>query len=663
VRIEKGIVNNGSISGSTGGTPSQRSLSNSNLQNSLSVPNFNDLHSDDEECDVSMSISGISGDGRLSRGGLNHLSPYKPRNPLYMSTEQLNESSKPSMVRTTAHFLLESSRSSLSAQHLKSSNPPPPTETTASGRDLHHQQEQLSGENDFYHNNLSRSMSSLAMTPSSSRSKQRREELTKAVSEARKKLQSLGWKSSGNNSLSSSKSVTDLRFRNSHPPSTNSATSGFYTSSSYSSSSVPRSISMSDLSFGPSRRLLDRQQQLQNQREGIDIPISAPVWDNHKSTENLSAVGLKKSTSITSLAKREKRAGKTQGWGLPTPLSLGGMRSGRASAPPARPGGRLLRLPNGGSIPGTQSSDDESTTDEESSSSYVRTNLLRPGTPPKPSLLRQVRRSSTSHVFSPNSPFGGTLSSKCGLMANNNNIPHQGTLARSRSRKLWDNNFELRSSKSEYNLNFMGRDSGISRSGSRVNLSSSFWENNRIDFQSSNPATIELTRESCEQVIEELNFMAIFVRKMFKRTQSNPATQGLAEFLADGVVKTINTLSAVVPLPMASTSSPRLLQPHLHHHLLQQQQQQLLMSQKSPIHHNMRHQQQQQQNVLSPSSNSSSGGPANPPVPMNLLVQYSDALLSLMQQRMRHQQQTNISTTTNPVQKEEKVRLLIFDIF
>lgn len=192
VRVEKGIVHNGSISGSTCGTSSsQRSLSNSNLQNSLSVPNFNDLHSDDEECDVSMSISGISGDGRMSRG-LNHPSPFKPRNPLYLSTEQLNESSQPSMVRTTAHFLLESSRSSLSTQHLKSSNPPPPTETTASGRDLHHQQEQLSGENDdFYHNNLSRSMSSLAMTSSSSRSKQRREELTKAVSEARKKLQSV----------------------------------------------------------------------------------------------------------------------------------------------------------------------------------------------------------------------------------------------------------------------------------------------------------------------------------------------------------------------------------------------------------------------------------------------------------------------------------------
>ena len=247
-------------------------------------------------------------------------------------------------------------------------------------------------------------------------------------------------------------------------------------------------------------------------------------------------------------------------------------RSGRASAPPQR-----VRL-NGNSLQGTQSSDEESssTDEEESSSSFIRT--LRPGTPPKPSILRQVRRSSTSHVV-PN-----TIPKPTSTMTRNG-----------RTRKLWDN-FELRSSKSEYNLSFVGRDlAATSRSSSKVNLvAPSVWDQNRIDFSSVNPATIDLTRDTCEQAVEELNFMAIFVRKLFKRSQLAGNSQ-LTNLLTDGVMRTYQTLSAVREPHAAVTRLPS----------------------KSSVH------QSAADDRTEPSA-----------VTMNLLQQYSDRLMSLMEQRM-----------------------------
>lgn len=235
-----------------------------------------------------------------------------------------------------------------------------------------------------------------------------------------------------------------------------------------------------------------------------------------------------------------------------------------------------MRL-NGGSLHGTQSSDEESSsTDDESTSSFART--LRPGTPPKPSILRQVRRSSTSHVVP-------------------NTIPKQmDTMTRSgRTRKLWDN-FELRSSKSEYNLSFVGRDmASTSRSSSKVNLvAPSVWDQNKIDFSSVNPATIDLTRDTCEQAAEELNFMAIVVRKLFKRAQM-VGNSHLTNLLTDGVMRTYQTLSAVKE---PQSAIPRL-------------------PSKSSVH----------QSAADDRSEPSA-------VTMNLLQQYSDRLMSIMEQRM-----------------------------
>ena len=241
-------------------------------------------------------------------------------------------------------------------------------------------------------------------------------------------------------------------------------------------------------------------------------------------------------------------------------------RSGRASAPPQQ-----LRV--NGSLQGTQSSDDESSTEEDSSSSFLRT--LRPGTPPKPSILRQVRRSSTSHVV-PNAKATDTVTRS------------------GRTRKLWDN-FELRSSKSEYNLSFVGRElAPTSRSSSRVNLvAPSVWvDQKRIDFSSVNPATVDLTRETCEQAAEELNFMAILVRKLFKRSQAAGNSE-LTSLLAEGVSRTYHTLASIRDPSSVAVRTPK-------------------------------------------ASAAAQGDPHSDPstVAINLLQQYSDRLVSIVEQRM-----------------------------
>jgi hypothetical protein len=127
-----------------------------------------------------------------------------------------------------------------------------------------------------------------------------------------------------------------------------------------------------------------------------------------------------------------------------------------------------------------------------------------------------------------------------------------------------------------------------------VNLvAPSAWEHNRIDFTSANPATIELNPDTCEQALEELNFMAIFVRKLFKRSQV-AGNSHLTNLMTDGVMRTYQTLAAI-------------RDPHSHE----------------------------------PPSQSFASGPAaagsrteSSVVTMNLLQQYSDRLMSIMEQKM-----------------------------
>ena len=183
---------------------------------SISVPNFNELHSDDEDSNTTVEDS--------NRSTTN-------RNSIYMSTENLDRidqrekylkstfenldkrNDSPTLDKTlTVSDPLTPNRSSLSSKYLKSS----PTTTV---RTPNHE---MNG-------NVSERNTPLTPKPPISK---RREELTKAISEARKKLETvgipvltdllfssnafyilifnpqLGWKGSG---LSNSKSVANLR--------------------------------------------------------------------------------------------------------------------------------------------------------------------------------------------------------------------------------------------------------------------------------------------------------------------------------------------------------------------------------------------------------------------------------------------------------------------
>ena len=232
-------------------------------------------------------------------------------------------------------------------------------------------------------------------------------------------------------------------------------------------------------------------------------------------------------------------------------------------------------------VNGDRHSSEDSSTDGESSSSFVSKNL-RPGTPPKPSILRQIRRSSTSQVIpstlpKPSEPRNGP--SKPG-------------------RKLWEN-FELRSSKSEYNLSCVGRESSLnSRSGSRNNLlDGSIWGTvgSQFNLSSTNPATVELDRDICEKAVQELTFVSAYIRKLHRRAVAS-GNIALSNFLSEGVSKCYFNLSSVTNEPQA-TSVPR---------------RKLAASDESA-------------NSLPPETMSQA---------MNLLQQYSDRLLNLVEEKI-----------------------------
>lgn len=225
------------------------------------------------------------------------------------------------------------------------------------------------------------------------------------------------------------------------------------------------------------------------------------------------------------------------------------------------------------------SSDDDSSLSD--SETYSRT--LRPGTPPKPNIFRQIRRSSTSQNVPTAKP--------------SEYIMH-------RSRKLWDN-FELRSSKSEYNLNYIGQEniSMPSRSNTSTPINSGLWgirshtenvENDKFDLSSSNPATAQLTTELCQHIVDELNHIATFTKKIYHRCY-NMGKTSLCSLLVDGVSKAYVNLSTVVPPPPTNGD-------------------------------------------VSTIANSSDYANSLPPESMintmNLLQQYSDRLLSMVEQRM-----------------------------
>lgn len=337
---------------------------------------------------------------------------------------------------------------------------------------------------------------------------------------------------------------------------------------------------------------------------------TAPLWERQVSDLNSSHgyTMMKRSTSSMSLNRSESSSylrssgpSKSQGlWSSPSVSHLPSSNkfsSGRMSAPPPQSRKKSKDYLNGGG--GHDSSDDE----DSSSESEAVPRALRPGTPPKPNILRQIRRSSTSQAV-PNTK--------------------QSDLTSPKSRKIWGN-FELRSSKSEYNLNMIDHRetlprsrtgsimtstmTGASENGLWPNQSASNVNNNhnntnlfndrQFDLSSSNPASIPLTMELVHNVVDELNHIATYAKKIYHRC-SAAGNIALCNLLVDGISKAYVNLSTVVPPPPINGDTPVMANP------------------------------------LEPTS---SLPPESMIQTMNLLQQYSDRLVSMVEQRMTKENQ------------------------
>lgn len=323
---------------------------------------------------------------------------------------------------------------------------------------------------------------------------------------------------------------------------------------------------------------------------------------------------MKRSTSSTSLRNHESSSylrpsfgSKSQGlWSSPSvshlPSSGGKFSSGRMSAPPPQSWKKGKDYLNGSISGGGAGSSDE---EETSSESEALPRTLRPGTPPKPNILRQIRRSSTSQAV-PNTK--------------------QSDLTSPKSRKIWGN-FELRSSKSEYNLDMIDHRETLPRTRAGSTLTSpnstgnGLWLNStggnnltvnnlhnksmnllndkQYDLASSNPASIPLTMELVHNVVDELNHIATYAKKIYHRC-SAAGNIALCNLLVDGISKAYVNLSTVVPPPPINGDTPVMA------------------------------------NTMEPTS---SLPPESMIQTMNLLQQYSDRLVSMVEQRMTKENQ------------------------
>ncbi|RWS27417.1 alpha-actinin-like protein [Leptotrombidium deliense] len=337
----------------------------------------------------------------------------------------------------------------------------------------------------------------------------RREELTKAINEARKKLENIGWKGSALNSSKSVANLKDIDYTADHEePSCN----------HNNSDEIRRSISLSDLSVTPHRRVLPMRR-MNHENE------SAPLWNRAKmERDRMSSQGMiRKSVSNVALNKSDTTPhNKT----MPRFKSQGLWNSASAAQPSLRNHSGRLSAPLQRHYNKRNSVDNDLSDENSSSSSENYSRNLRPGTPPKPNILRQIRRSSTSQTVA-NNDFTNGVQPKP-------------------SRKLWDK-FALRSVKSEYNLNFAGRDAPQSRQ----NVSNPLWSeteaifNDKFDFAATNPATVPLTHELCHHVVDELNQIATFTKKIYHRSAAEGNTM-LCKILVDGISKAYVSLSTVI---------------------------------------------------------------------------------------------------------------------
>ncbi|CAG2170479.1 unnamed protein product [Oppiella nova] len=238
---------------------------------SISVPNFNELHSDEDD------------DSNTTAGESDRSANTK--NPIYMSTENLDRiDQREKYLKSAFENLDKLNDSQLSDKNTNRSDSLTPNRSSISSK-YHSKTSPISPiSNTTNDERVGKQMNSRTPLTSKPPISKRREELTKAISEARKKLQTLGWKGSG---LSNSKSVANLRDYNFESDSKD-------VNGNDASEAIRRSISLSDLSFGPQKKLLSKSTLNLNSTGNS----SAPLWDKNRNSD-----GMSRSTSISTLSK------------------------------------------------------------------------------------------------------------------------------------------------------------------------------------------------------------------------------------------------------------------------------------------------------------------------------------------------------------------------
>ena len=170
-------------------------------------------------------------------------------------------------------------------------------------------------------------------------------------------------------------------------------------------------------------------------------------------------------------------------------------RSGRSSAPPAQ----FRKLSSSATVSCASSRRGDSTEDDEELESAInsdddnsdehRTLRPRPVTPPKPNILKQIRRGSNASVQPQSAPQPYTN----GHYAQHQAPMMNGQVHPASRRRLWGTE-TMRSSKSEFNLANIGRDTPVRRRNNSGNGGGNVWPQNvvgdRFDLSLTNPSSI-----------------------------------------------------------------------------------------------------------------------------------------------------------------------------
>ncbi|XP_046912235.2 WD repeat domain 62 isoform X2 [Dermatophagoides farinae] len=443
----------------------------------------------------------------------------------------------------------------------------------------------------------------------------KREELAKTLSEAKKRLQSVG----STPSLTNSRSVANLRALTlfSTPDDENSIVrhrnrGGDLTSgddddeNSYHSLSVDafrKSISLSDLSRSsctlPRKLSIYRANNNSATATSMNNYQFAPLWDQRRvgstagtppnsgslsrtpSTNTLNKVDMMRSQST--LCRQGLWNAVNQSPAPPsTPLSVAhpvnpaiahlkppmstvsptGMiinpRSGRSSAPPSQFRKSAATISCASSSRRGDSTEDDEEIDgsainsDDDNSDEHRAIRPRPVTPPKPNILKQIRRSSNSN----GGPMMSTVNVSMNPYQNHHYVqnPHQHITQSARPRRLWSAD-TMRSSKSEFNLASIGRDTPVRRrNNSGVSAGGQMWPqnpalvvNDRFDLYMTNPSSIPLSLDLCQHLVNEMNFLTNYASRIHERASYSENT-AIVDYLKETLGQVSRDIQAIVGL-------------------------------------------------------------------------------------------------------------------